>query len=114
MSHALSGLAAETQSDQLVVAPHCTIEKDQRRAAEPGFEFRRHSRAGRQEIEMLARRLVADPQTVRVACAVVSGGVSLSLQVPRALAGNGEWQNLDAGGRSIRQFRFEGRVDGHG
>jgi hypothetical protein len=45
---------------------------------------------------MFAGGDLADPQTHRVASAVVTGGVGLAFQVPGALAGDGEGNNLDA------------------
>src|SRR5260370_30280331 len=105
MSHALSCLAAEAGRDQFVVAPHRAIEEDQRGAGKPGLEIVSYAGAGGEKIEMLARRLVADAKPERVAHPGVPGGMVLSFQIPRALAGNGEWQNLDPGPRAIRQCR---------
>src|SRR6266404_3686331 len=107
MSHALSRLAAEAGRDQLVVAPDRAIEEDQRGAGKPGLEVVGYAGAGREKVEILARRPVDDAKSKRVTHPRVSGGVDLSFQIPRALAGNGEWQNLDAGSRPIRQCRLE-------
>src|SRR4030081_17637 len=107
MSHALPCLVAEASRDQLVVAPHRAIEEDQRGAGKPGLEIVSYPGASREKVEILARRPVADAKSKRVAHPNVSGGVDLSLQIPRALAGNGEWQNLDAGSRSVMQCRLK-------
>src|SRR6266403_864727 len=100
MSHALPCLAAEAGCDQLVVAPHRAIEEDQGRAGKPGFQIVGYAGAGREKVEILVRRLVADAKPERVAHPNVPGGMVLSFQIPRALARNGEWQNLDAGSRA--------------
>src|SRR5260221_7963695 len=102
MSHALPCLAAEAGGDQFVVAPHRAIEEDQRGAGKSGLEIVGYAGAGCEKVEILARRLVDDTKSKRIARPGISGGVDLSFQIPRALAGNGEWQNLDAGSRPIR------------
>src|SRR5882672_10837890 len=107
MSHALSRLAAEAGRDQLVVAPHRAIEEDQRGAGKPGLEIVGYARAGREKVEILARYPVDDAKSKCIAHPRFSGGVDLSFHIPRALAGNGEWQNLDAGSSTIRQCRLE-------
>src|SRR6266404_7836801 len=107
MSHALPCLVAKASRDQLVVAPYRAIEEDQRGAGKPVLEIVSYAGASREKVEILARRPVADAKSKRVARPNVSGGVDLSLQIPRALAGNGEWQDLDAGSSTIRQCRLE-------
>src|SRR6266403_718887 len=107
MSHALPCLVAEAGSDQLVIPPHRAIEEYQRGAGKPGLEFVRHLSAGGKKIQRFACRLVADTKPERIARAIGPGGVSLPFQIPRALAGNGEWQDLDAGARTIRQGWLE-------
>src|SRR5216683_4786672 len=107
MSHALPCLAAEAGGDQLVVAPHRAIEEDQGGAGKPGLEIVGYAGAGREKVEIFACRPVDNTKSKRIASPGASGGVDLSFQIPRALAGNGEWQNLDAGARSIRQCRLE-------
>src|ERR1019366_2673291 len=106
MSHALPCLVAEAGRDQLVVAPHRAIEEDQGGAGKPGLEIVRHFSAGGEKIEILARRPVADAKPKRVAGTVVSTGVNLALQIPRAFAGNRERQNLETGRRTVRQSRL--------
>src|ERR1700687_1144189 len=107
MSHALPCLAAEAGGDQFVVAPHRAIEEDQRGAGKPGLEIVSYAGASRKKVEIFAGRLVTDAKPERVAWPGVSGGMDLSFQIPRALAGNGEWQDLDPGLRAIRQCRLE-------
>src|SRR5437879_12647596 len=113
MSHALPCLAAEAGCDQLVVAPHRAIEEDQWRAGKPGPEIVSYAGASRKKVEIFARRLFTDAKPERVAWPSVSGGMDLSFQIPRAFAGNGEWQNLDAGPRAIRPSRLERLVHLH-
>src|ERR1017187_1871693 len=107
MSHALPCFVAEAGRDQLVVAPYRAVEEDQRGAGKPGLEIVRYPGAGGEKIEILARRFVADAKPKGVARAVVPAGMNLAFQIPRALAGNGEWQDLDAGRRAVRQCRLE-------
>src|SRR3984893_18831783 len=107
MSHALPCLAAEAGRDQFVVAPHRAIEEDQRGAGKPGLEIVSYAGASRKKVEILARRTFADAKSKRVAHRNVSGGMDRSFQIPRALAGNGERQDLDARSRAIRQSRLE-------
>src|SRR5258708_38141183 len=106
MSHVSPGLVAEAGGNQLVVAPHRAIEEDQRRAGEPGFQLIGDVSAGGKKIEIFSRRLVADPKPERVACAIISAGVSLAFQIPRAFAGDGERLDLDAGWRAVGQCRL--------
>src|SRR6266571_3403919 len=98
MSHALPCLVAEAGRDQLVIAPHRAIEEYQSGAGKPGLEFFRHLSAGSEKIEMFAGRPVADTKSERIARAIISRRVNFAFQVPRALAGNRERQDLDAGG----------------
>src|ERR1700689_26322 len=107
MSHALPGLVAEARCDQFVVAPHRAIEEDRRGAREPSPEIVGYTGTRCQKIHMFAARSVADSESKRVAVAIVARGVSLALQVPRAFARYGKWQDLDAGRRAIGQGRFE-------
>jgi len=111
VSHALAGLGAEAGGDQLVVAPHRAVEEHQRGAVQPRFQLVIDLGAGGEEIEMLARGLVADAKAERVAGPVIAAGMRFALQIPRALAGDGEGQDLDAGGRAVGQFGLEGLVD---
>src|SRR5712671_3816090 len=96
MSHALPGLVAEASRDQFVIAPHRTIEKDQRRAGKPRLEVVIDGRAGGEKIEVLAAGLVANPKSNGVARSIGFGRVNLAFQIPRAFARNGEWQDFDA------------------
>src|SRR6266446_1532180 len=98
MSHALPCLVAEAGCDQLVIAPHRAIEEYQRSAAETGLEIVRDMGAGSKKIKTFAGCPVADAKSERVACAIAPRGVILAFQVPRALAGNSERQDFDAGG----------------
>src|ERR1700737_777816 len=107
MSHALPCLAAEAGRDQFVVAPHRAIEEDQRGAGKPGLEIVSYAGASREKVEILARRTFADAKSKRVAHRNVSGGMDRSFQIPRAFAGNGERQDLDARSRAVRQSRLE-------
>src|ERR1700682_4844053 len=97
MSHALPCLVAEAGRDQFVIAPHRAIEEDQRRAGKPRLEIVVDGRAGGEKIEVLAGGLVTNPKPDCVARDMISGGMNLSFQIPRALAGNGKWQDFDAG-----------------
>jgi hypothetical protein len=97
MSHVLSGLVAEAGPDQFVIAPHRAIEEDQRRAGQPRLQIVVDGRAGGEKIEVLAGSLVANPKPDCVARTVVARGINLAFQIPRAFAGNGEWQDFDAG-----------------
>src|SRR5580692_6954660 len=110
MSHALSCLAAQASHDQLVVAPHRAIEENQGRAGKPRPQIVRDAGDSRKKIEILARRLVADAEPKRVTRSGVPGGMSLSFKIPRALAGNGERQNLDAGACTVGQCRLERHI----
>ena len=87
MSHALSGLAAEPGRDHLIVAPHRAVEEDQRRAGQPRLEIVGHSRAGGDEIEIFAARLVLNPQAERVAGAVAAGRMALPSRYQAPLPG---------------------------
>src|SRR5258707_13764998 len=107
MSHALSRLVAEAGRDQLVVAPHRAIEEYQRGAGKPGFEIVSDAGAGSKKIEIFAGGPVTDAKPKRIACTVVSPGVNLSFQIPRAFAGDGERQDLYSRGRPVRQGRLE-------
>src|ERR1700694_3866599 len=98
MSHALPCLVAEAGRDQLIIAPHRAIEEYQRSAGKPGLEIVRDLSAGSEKIKIFAGRPVTDAKSERVACAIASRGMILAFQVPRAFAGNGERQDLDAGG----------------
>src|SRR6185312_3972604 len=95
--HALAGLGTEAGGDQFVVAPHCAVEEYQRGAVEPRFQLVIDVGAGGEEIEMLVRGLVEDAKAERVAGSVVAAGMRLALQIPGALAGDGEGQDFDAG-----------------
>src|SRR6266446_8610797 len=107
MSHVLPGFVAEVGRDQFVVAPHRAIKEDQRRAGKPRLQIVIDGRAGGEKIEVLAGSLVANPKPDCVARTVVARAVNLPLQIPRAFAGNGKWQDFDAGWRAVGQSRLE-------
>src|SRR6266852_4398212 len=70
MTHAASGLAADTETDHLVIAPQCAIEEDERGAPEALRQGLRHCGAARNEEKPCSRRrlgnLQADCSTVLV------------------------------------------------
>src|SRR6478609_6696279 len=107
MPHALAGLGAEASDDQLVIAPHGSVEEEQRRAGQPRFQRVGDLGTSRDEVEMLAARLVADMQAERVAGAIVAAGMRLAFEIPGALAGYGERQDLQSGRRAAGQRRLE-------
>src|SRR6476620_1110614 len=96
MPHALSGLVAETRRDQFIVAPHGAVEEHQGGAGETRFEIVGHPPAGGEEIEIFAALLVQDPESERIARAFAAGRMRLAFEIPRALAGNLEGQDIDA------------------
>src|SRR3981081_1933715 len=102
MSHPLPCLVAEAGRDQLIIAPHRAIEEYQRSAGKPGLEIVGDVSAGSQKIQIFAGCPVTDAKSERVARAIASRGVILAFQVPRAFAGKGAPQNVDAGGASTR------------
>src|SRR5258708_22512935 len=106
MANALPCLAAEAGGDQFVVAPHRAIEEDKRGAGKPGLEIVGYAGAGRKKVEIFARCLVDDAKPEGVARPGFAGGMDLSFQIPRALAGNGQRQNLDARSRALRPCRL--------
>src|SRR5580693_9261094 len=111
MPHALAGLGAEAGQDQLIVAPYRAVEEHERGAVEPRFQLVIDVGAGGEEVEMLVRGLVAEAKAERVAGPVIATGMRLALEIPGALAGDGEGQDFDAGRRAVRQFGLEGLID---
>src|SRR5690242_4610111 len=111
MSHALSGLGAEAGHDQLVVPPDGAIEEQERGAGKARFQIVRDMGAGRDEVEMPARCLVANEEAQRVAGAVIAAGMRLALEIPGALAGYGEGFDLDAASRAVGEGGFERPID---
>ena len=81
-----------------VIAPYRSVEEDRGGALQPSPQIVGNAGAGCQKKHMLAARFVADTKSKRVTGAVVASRMSLAFQVPRAFAGNGERQDLDAGG----------------
>src|SRR6516164_1688353 len=96
MSHGLSGLAGEARCDQLVVAPDRTIKEHQRGAGKACLEIVGHLGAGGDDEEIFAGGLVADAKAEGVAGTAAAAGMRLAFEIPSALAGNGEGQDLDA------------------
>jgi len=91
MSHALPGLAAEPGCDQFIIAPYRAVEEDRGGASQSRLQIFGDAGAGGEEIEMLAARFVRNAKPQRIAVAIGSGRMSLALQIPCALAGNGKW-----------------------
>ena len=111
MSHALSRLVAEARRDQFVIPPHGAVEEHQGRARQARFEIVGHPRAGGEEKEIFAARFVEDPKPERIARSFAARRVRLAFEIPRALAGNLEGEDFDAGWRAVGQSGFERRVE---
>src|SRR5215470_10603635 len=75
MSHVLSGLGAEAGRNQLVVPPDRAIEEQKRRARKARFQLVRDMGASGDEVEVPARRPVADAKADRVAGTVIAAGM---------------------------------------
>src|SRR6516165_12018897 len=111
MPHALPGLGAEACGNQLVVAPDRAVEEYERRAGDPRFQLVGDLAASRDEIEIFARRLVADAKPYGVAVTLPAAGRGFVSQIPCNLAGNAKGQDFQAACRSVGQGRFERPVE---